>query len=270
MQELAQQLIEQGYVVVPDVIPPELCERVIKAIGAYLDLEVDDTSSWYRREQSGHGIVPLHHDQALWDVRQHPRLHEVFSALYGDAALWVSMDRVSYKPPASTQTQSWRRERVHWDCDPWKFTALSLQGLVYLNDTTHNQGAFACVPAIYQNLSSHLTEHQGDDNRRHPQIADAELTQVEGAAGSLVVFHRLMPHTSVLNRTDQHRFVQYVTMAPVTTPVEREQRILEWQNKMPPAWAINQKIADQQIPEPGPPATLTALGRRLVGLDEWS
>ncbi|MEX2326983.1 MAG: phytanoyl-CoA dioxygenase family protein, partial [Pseudomonadales bacterium] len=214
----------------------------------------------------GHGIVPLHHHQALWNVRQHPAVYEVFRDLYGRDDLWVTMDRVSYKPPAAARRPDWCREPVHWDCDPWSFDDLSIQGLVYLTDTDETQGAFSCVPAIYRDLDNYRAAHVAAESRRHPDVSDNDLKAITGTAGSLVLFHRLLPHTSRLNESAQHRFVQYVAMQPVGTEADRQQRIREWQERLPPAWAIRQKIAGQQIPEPGEPARLTELGKRLVGI----
>ena len=53
---------------------------------------------------------------------------------------------------------------------------------------------------------------------RYPGISDEDLVQVAVAKGSVVFFNRLMQHTNDLNRSDQHRFVQYVTMSPATFP----------------------------------------------------
>ena len=55
----------------------------------------------------------------------------------------------------------------------------------------------------------------------------------------------------------------------VSLEKERQQRIYEWQNNMPPAWAIKQKVSGQDIPEPGGPAELTHLGEKLVGIAAW-
>ncbi len=261
-------LDEQGYLVVADVIPHELCDRVIDAITDSINVDLDDESTWYQREASGHGLIPLHHHQALWDVRQHPALHEVFAGLYGTEALWVSNDRVSYKPPAGSKTRSWRRDAVHWDCDPWQFTGFSLQGLVYLTDTTTDQGAFMCVPGIFRDLPAYLEAHAADDDRRHPRVDDADLVRVAGGKGSLVVFSRLMPHTSDVNHSSQHRFVQYVTMSRADES-ERARVVREWRERLLPDWAIRQAISEGKTREAGEPAQLTDLGRKLVGLDDW-
>ena len=260
--------LEEGYLVVPAVVPHELCDAVIEAITEYAAIDLEEESTWYYRDFDGHGIIPLHHHQALWDLRQYPGLHKVFSLLYGTENLFVSNDRVSFKPPAADQTKAWQREPVHWDCDPWNFNRLGTQGLVYLTDTEAHQGAFSCVPSIYKNLTQYLADHEGDGHRRYPKIKDSELVRVGGPKGSLVVFHRLMPHTSDLNQSDQHRFVQYVSMSPATEALQ-EQIVREWRDRLLPDWALTQTISAGKVKEEGPPPILTQLGRKLVGLDRW-
>ncbi len=259
----------QGYIVVPGVVPIDLCEKTIDAIVSYLKIDLSDEQTWYQESHAGHGIVPLHHHQAFWDIRQCDKVHEVFSALYGDEQLWVSMDRASYKPPSGPQTKDWLEAPVHWDCDPFVDNEFSLQGLVYLSDTTVEQGAFTCVPSIYQNLADYVDEHRDDSERRKPSYDSEELLSIAGPAGCLVIFNRLMPHSSGLNKSASHRFVQYLTMQLQGGKQDRIQRVKEWSEKLPPVWAINQKIKNQEIPEPGVAAELNELGRKLVGVEVW-
>ena len=55
-----------GYLVVPGLVPDALCDRVIVAILEFAGIDVNDDSSWHQPGFESHGIVPLHHDQALW------------------------------------------------------------------------------------------------------------------------------------------------------------------------------------------------------------
>jgi len=269
---MREQFLDQGYLVVENVVPQGACDDVIQAICEFENLNLDDPASWYEKDRAGHGIIPLHHHQALWNIRQLPSLHAVFSQLYQEEKLWVSMDRVSFKPAWNELCSGWQRSAVHWDCDPWHFDRLSIQGLVYLTDTEMDQGPFACVPKIYQNLTGYLREHEEDENRRRPIYGALDLIPVPAPAGALVLFNRLMPHTSLLNKSQDTRFVQYVAMDQIPADhyeVLRAERIEEWKERIPPQWAINQKVAGQQIPEPGPAAELSELGRKLAGIDEW-
>jgi hypothetical protein len=275
--------LEQGWIVVPDAVPVALCQRVVAAMCEFIGVDANDPSSFGRYLAQGHGIVPLHHHQALWDVRQWPKLHATFAFLYGTDALWVSQDRVSFKVPAHVHPDGFRMDAVHWDGDPRALAtstrgnpgeapggrALAVQGLVYLTDTPAEKGAFAMVPSLYRTLDEWLATPRTEAELRRPDVSAHSLVPVPGAAGSLVVWNRLMPHTSLANETGEPRLVQYVTMTPARADAtaEREANIRGCLEKRPPAWAIRQRVPGQLDPEPGPPVELTALGRRLVGLD---
>ena len=284
--------IEQGYIAVPDVVPADYCERVIEAMCAFIGVDHRDPSAWSRYPKQGHGIVPLHHHQALWDVRQLPVVHDVFSALYGTEKLWVSQDRVSFKIPSRLIPNGFRMDPPHWDGDPRlafanagaaqaasarnpgaapRDRALAMQGLVYLTDTPAAKGAFAMVPDLYRSLAEWLATPRSDEEIRRPDVSQFALEPVPGARGTLVVWNRLMAHTSLANDTDEPRLVQYVTMTPARddASAEREANVKNCLEKHPPFWALRQKVPGQLDPEPGPPVVLTALGRKLVGIDAW-
>lgn len=261
-------LIERGWIVVDDVVPGDLCEAAVQATAAFVGVDPDQPESWYSGRQDGHGIVPLHHGQALWNVRQHPAVHKLFASLYQDEALWVSMDRVSFKPPASGWSEAFRPSAIHWDADPRNPRGFGVQGVVYLRDTDAEQGAFCCVPEIYGDLNHWLERHEGRSFAR--ESIKEPVESIGGKAGSMVIWHRLMPHSSGTNRGQNPRWVQYVTMDhAVNDETARQQRVDEFLQRLPPAWAIRQNVPGQMIPEPWPTADLTTLGRRLVGLEAW-
>jgi len=264
-----ERFLRDGYLVVEGVASQEQCEATIDAIASYVGIALDDPQTWYSHNLNAHGIVPLHHAQPLWDLRQSPRVHETFAAIYGDPQLWVTFDRVSFKAPPRPTDASVPMTPIHWDCDPRTWKQLSVQGVVYLRDTDAEQGAFCCVPSVYRQLDGWLANHNSDAEVRRPDMSSEPLVRVGGPAGSLVMFHRLMPHSSASNESDRPRFVQYVGMGPQGSDEERAVRVHDYLHKMPPAWAIRQNVPGQQMPEPGAPAHLTPLGRKLVGLDRW-
>lgn len=260
---------EQGYLVLEGVVPPALCARVREAISEFTGVVEEDPRTWDKHAAQGHGIVPLHHAQALWDVRQLPELHAAFAALYGLEQLWVTIDRVSVKAPAALFERPYRVDPVHWDGDPRQPAARSIQGLVYLTDTAPEQGAFCCVPELYRGLAPWLAVHADDPNPLQPDVTGFEVVPVGGPAGSLVVWDRRMPHSSGANLHTRPRWVQYVAMHPAGDETARQALRRLYQEKRPPAWALRQAVPGQRDPEPGPPATLTPLGRRLAGVDPW-
>ena len=270
MNAARTQLLEQGFLLVEDVVPRALCEAVVEATARFRGIAPDDPDTWYRNCRPGHGIVPLHHGQALWDVRQWPGVHAVFRELHEDDALWVSMDRVSCKVPAAGWDGGRRVSPLHWDADPRRPRRAEFQGLVYLRDTADDQGAFCCAPEVYANLSEWVDGRSVAQARALVNAGDTPIRRIGGPAGSMVIWHRQMPHSSARNDGALPRWVQYVTMDRAGSEAERRERVRLFEERRPPEWAVRQRVPGQRIPEPGPPADLTALGRRLVGLDPWT
>lgn len=273
MQEITvndrNRLIEQGWLLIPDVVPRALCERSAAALCEFIGVDPDEPETWRNYVTHGHGIIPLHHHQALWDVRQLPALHRLFSVIYQTEKLWVSFDRGSFKVPSSFHESGFRMDAVHWDSDPRMADVMAVQGLVYLTDTPAEQGAFAMVPELYRTLDAWLAKDRTDAEARRPDVSAYPLVPVGGPQGSVVLWHRRMPHTSLANNSTQPRLVQYVTMTTVGTEEARVQNARECLEKRPPAWAIRQKVPGQLDPEPGPPVNLTELGARLAGTARW-
>lgn len=257
---LREALLRDGVLVVQGVVPDAVCDAVIAATDGFLAANPPRED-----RQVGHGIVPLHHAQALWDLRTLESIYSVFAAIHGTRKLLVSVDRVSRKLPDECGTQ--RRSPIHWDCDPFATQGLATQGVVYLTDTAEEQGAFCCVPSIYRHMAAYRAHHAADKERRRPKFVETDVERVPARRGSLVVFHRLMPHSSEVNRATAPRYTQYVTMSPESDPAKHMTAQL-WASRMPPEWAVQQRVPNQQMPEPGH-ATLTELGQRLAGLRDW-
>jgi ectoine hydroxylase-related dioxygenase (phytanoyl-CoA dioxygenase family) len=264
-----EHLIDQGWLVVPDVVPKALCEHSAAALCEFIGVDPENPSTWQKHAAQGHGIVPLHHHQALWDVRQLPQLHEIFSVIYQTQKLWVTFDRGSFKVPSSIHESGFRMDDVHWDGDPRVASEIAVQGLVYLTDTPPEKGAFAMVPELYRTLDRWLQEPRSDQEIRQPDVSAYPLVPVGGTQGSLVIWHRRMPHTSIANNSTTPRLVQYITMNRAGSEASRERNALECIEKRPPAWAIRQRVHGQLNPEPGPPVQLTPLGKRLAGIEPW-
>ena len=265
-----QRFIDEGVIRVDNVVPESLCCAVRETICDYLGMTADDPQTWPEQQSKGHGLVPIYHAQALWNVRQHPAVHETFAALHGTEQLWVTYDRVSFKIRDPDQHEASPADPIHWDGDPTQHRKQrSIQGLLYLTDTEANQGAFCCVPNIYQHLDAYLEENPEHGPGRRPVVDPIDIRVIEGAAGSLVLWDRTMPHSSTINLNRQPRWVQYLSMDPVSDEAARGKRVKLFKDKGLPDWAVAQIVPGQVVPEPGTLAELTSLGRRLVGIDRW-
>ena len=262
--------VREGYVVARDVVPPLNIRAAIEAICGFHGIVFDDPSTWYRVPVKSWDMVPVHHAQAIWDNRMLPFVHAAFAELLGTERLWVSMDRSGFKPPASGHPDYDRSTEIHWDAkprerihDPVPF----LQGMIFLTDTTPEAGPFECVPSLYREAAAWLAAHRDDGDV--PDIEGREIMKVTGRAGDLVLWNSLLPHRGGRNDGQSPRVTQYVSMYPAgTRTATAEERVLLWRDKrVPESWrSWPATVVD---PEPGGPARLDALGRKLVGLDPW-
>ncbi len=263
MTSYQEELQQRGYIVIPELVPQKLLNPAIEAITQFLDVNLAKPETWYRKPLGTNGIVPLHHHQAFWNIRQYEPLHDLFVELLGKDDLWVRLDRASFKPP-------WRSEKpdlkddsdIHIDSYPEDVCLPRLQGILYLTDTAENQGAFSCVPDLYKNKAALKNRHSLTFSK--PEMAGKELIPVAAPAGSFILWDSRLPHCSTVNRSQQPRLAQYISMFPAKTEDNREERIELWKRKRAPERWRGQPY--QQDPEPGRPAELTTLGKKLLGL----
>ena len=106
---------ENGYIVVPEVVPEPLLQAMVATIEDFLGKDLTNPEDWYQEPMYLGGIINMNHRQAMWDTRQYPRLHEAFSDIFGSEKLRVSVDRACMNPPSAPQ---WDYEgMIHWDMD---------------------------------------------------------------------------------------------------------------------------------------------------------
>ncbi len=182
----------------------------------------------------------------------------------------VDMNRCLFRPPAHPFFPQLSRSAIHWDTDPRAPGAGSLQAVVLLTDVGSNEGGFQCIPEIYKNLNAWLQRHAGgqDFDFFEPALNDCQTTQVEGKAGDVILWSTRLPHGSAVNLSRRPRVAMFVTMQPPPeSPLYFESMKTWWlTRRAPDHW---RGLPGQLDPEPGEPAVLSDLGRKLVGLSSW-
>jgi ectoine hydroxylase-related dioxygenase (phytanoyl-CoA dioxygenase family) len=263
-------LAERGYIVVGDVAPEPLLAAAREAIAAFLGVDFDPQRphAWYPAQPLECGVVPLHHSQAQWDLRQLPQIHAVFAAILQVCELWVSMDRAVCRLPASDDhPEHVDRSVIHWDLDPRTAPVPTIQGMLFLTDTPADQGPFECVPGLFADVDRWLGDHPHHALGAPIDLEGHETVPVPVRAGDLVVWDARLPHRGAPNRGHAPRLSLPITMWRVGSEEDRSERIRCWrQRRAQGSWRDWPGIVD---PEPGEPAALTQLGRRLVGLEDW-
>jgi hypothetical protein len=271
---------ENGYVVARGLVEPERCQAVIDAVFDFLGFDPNDPDDWYRLPLTRGGMLEMYQHQALWDNRQHPRVHQAFAELLGTEKLWVSFDRANFNPPVrDDQPEYAHGGMIHWDIDP--ATAHSapfgLQGVLYLADTPAKIGGFCCVPGHHKLIERWAATGAAIPGapvpgRRSPADRDeVTVVPIVGAAGDLVIWNNRLLHGNGKNESDRPRMAQYIMMRPAAPDdvAMREDRIRRWRDRLPPDadWAPGDPRHWEE--RQGTTATLTPLGRKLLGLDGW-
>lgn len=267
---------EQGYAVVPTGIDRAALDAVVADLWEHLGADPADPRTWYREGIVSHaGMMEMYHYQSMWDIRQDPRLYDVFRAVHGTDRLWVSIDRVAMKLPARPEHPgSDGRLRLHWDTDINRYpnVPFHVQGVLALADTPVEMGGFECAPDVYRRLDEVIgRQPKGEELSRSPDLSDYEAVPVPLRAGDILIWTSLLPHGNGVNRSDQPRFAQYISMNPASgDEATRRRRIEGWEQNRPPGRPSVFPGDPRHIEEGRPgPATLTPLGRRLLGVDLW-
>ncbi len=258
-----------GYMVIRDVIPRSLIENAVVDIAAFIGADLADRSTWYRSDPVLDGVVPLHHAQSLWDIREYPGLHQVFTEFHGTPRLLVDINRCIFRPPVNPNYPSLSYGSIHWDTDP-RATEESLQAVILLSDTDYDEGGFQCIPKVYQNLDAWLKLYARlpSFDFIFPGLNDWTTTHVTGKAGDLILWSTKLPHGSATNLSKRPRVATFVMMGPPADYAEEGQLLQRWwQTKRAPVWWRG--MPGQLDPEPGEPAVLSDLGLKLIGALPW-
>ena len=275
--EWRDHILRHGYVIVHNVLPAENLQATIDDIWRHTGADPSTPETWYRPDIIRPvGMVEMYHYQSMWNNRQYPRVHEIFSAIHGTDALAVTIDRVGLKPPDDPAHPEYNhRGMIHWDTDMTRYPNIPfhVQGVLALTDTEPDMGGFQCIPELYWNLDAFLrTQTQEKIESRNPDYTGYSITRPRLAAGDLLIWTSLLLHGNGHNTSGKVRLCQYITMNPAAelSEEERQTNVECWRtNAHPPRRAFPgdpRRIEEQR----STPAELTDLGRKLLGLDPWN
>jgi hypothetical protein len=255
--------------VVKNVLPLNIVRDAVRDIAAFVGANLSESSTWYGGAPELDGIVPLHHAQSLWNIRQSPNLYQVFAEFFGTGRLMVDVNRCIFRPPVHSSFPGLSYGTIHWDTDP-KRAKDSLQAVVLLSDVDRNSGGFQCVPEVYQNLNEWLKGHalRDDFDFFNPGLNHWKTTQVTGKAGDVILWSAKLPHGSAINLSNRPRIAAFVCMQPPTDSAQVRESMKNWwlTKRAPDSW---RGLPGQMDPEPGSPAELSDLGLKLIGVMPW-
>lgn len=206
---------ENGYVIIREAVPQEDCQAAIDVICRFIDINLDDPSTWYRPHPARQGImVQLFQHPVLEKNRRSLKIQGAYEQLWNRKDLWVNADRTGFNPP---QTEAWRfpGPHLHWDVSLQLPIPFGLQGILYLADTEANQGAFTLVPGFHNRVGSWLHSLPAGTNPRTQDLHALGSMPVVANAGDFILWHQALPHGSSPNTSARPRFVQYINYEPL-------------------------------------------------------
>ncbi len=268
-----------GYVVVKQAVPQENVEALKKLLWEFQEMDPTDMSTWNAAQLRSHamkelnnsGMVEIYNHQALWDNRQTQRVYEAFVDIWDEEDLWVTIDRANLNTP----NRSGRAFAgfIHTDVDTTlEPLPVNVQGVLSLVDVDGETGGFQCVPELFRHFDAWRRRQPADRDGFRPDVEGYEVYPVPMKAGDLMIFNSLLAHGIRPNTSeDKVRMAQYISMTPAAADDEelRARRVESWRERRAP----------EGFAFPGDPrewertryetATLTPLGRRLLGVDSW-
>jgi hypothetical protein len=208
----------EGYLVIPQVLTAEQSAATRDFIWQQLGANEQDPTTWYQPHEFMQKIMlQLFRHPQLDANRQVPKIRQVFEQLWQRTDLVITTDRVSFNPP-ETPTWHFPGPDMHWDMPLQLPVKFATQGLIYLTDTSAEQGAFCCVPGFHLKIEEWLLEQNKPDIELQQQDWHRwQVKPIAAKAGDLIIWHHALPHGASPNRGTLPRMVQYINFYPMAS-----------------------------------------------------
>lgn len=207
-----------GVIVLREAITGDEAAALADHLWTTIDADPGDRSTW-SRARAGGIMIGCYQHPAMEVPRRSARVAKGFAQLYGHADLVASVDRLSFNPPEG-DGYVFPGPHLHWDESLAPPMPFETQGILYLTDTTADQGALQVVPGFHHRLADGWREGCGGADPRTVDLS-AEAVAVPAAGGDLVIWRQEIPHGASANRSDRPRLAQYVNRYPMRWPDDR-------------------------------------------------
>lgn len=213
---------EQGYVILKNAVTQDDCLQSRKAILNFLQMDENDTASWYNTTDDIQGImVNLYNHPSINNNRNSPRIRRAFEQLWNRTDLIVNADKCGFNPP-ETDAYKFRGTGLHWDVSLATPIPFGTQGIIYLTDTAANQGALTVVAGFHKNLENWLASLSENCNPRETDLSSFGSFPIAANAGDCIIWNHKLPHGASPNRAALPRIVQYINWY---APLEKVQEV---------------------------------------------
>jgi len=310
-EDVIESLEKYGVAVVQNVLDEKEIENMREGVWDSLEYKtsyfekpldrnnVDTWDSWFKLNPSKDMLLQTHNigqSQFLWDVRQNPKVVDVFSKIWSvePNELISSFDAVSFHLPPEITNRGWYEndDWFHVDSSYLREEFDCVQGFVTAYDINEGDGTLTLLEGSHKLHQDFRKHFDVKDNKDWYRLNEEELgfyidnecerANVTAPAGSLVLWDSRLVHCGMKplkTRTEPNfRLVGYVCMTPRKFSDDKviEKRIDGFENMYTSThcphrprffptipYSFNN---DYQIPICVKP-NLTELGKRLVGYE---
>jgi len=207
-------LDEDGYLVLPGLLPPDLLARLRESVGRLFEEEGEAAGSEFKHEPGCRRLANLaDKGDAFRALIAHPRALECVRHVLGPDIKLSSLNARSADPgggaqPLHADMAAVADERGYWVCN----------ALWLLDDYTPDNGALRVVPG------SHRWGRLPQEALADPLAGHPGQALVTGRAGGLVVLNAHAWHGGTANRTGQPRASLHAFYCRRDRPQQQYQR----------------------------------------------
>ena len=229
MEQVKQELMVNGYVVIPNILNSDEIESVKSK---FFDWKRQVNIDNFHDKMDPHYIYKYHeigHQEHAWIIRTNPKIQNVFKYLWNTNDLVVSFDGCCYIPSeCKKKDKCW----THTDQSSKKKGLFCYQGLVSL--TANKERTLVVYEGSHLKHEEYFKDRFITDNKDWNLIDFDYLNSIKNTrrilnvpSGSLVLWDSRTFHQNQLGKSDEERLVQYVCYLPrsLSTQNNRIKRI---------------------------------------------
>jgi hypothetical protein len=217
--EQKRQLFEQGWVVIPQVVPPEMVQAARYAINSTIENYLDSIQSQAHQ---------LKTDERLTSLLMRTTAFSLIESALGQGKVVASTHiqcalRFPGHDPKSLNNLRPHIDSFHPSVDgkSGRITPFIAIAGFFLNDIDQdNAGNFAVWPGTHRQFAEYFEKHGADPELKLgiPPVDLPKPVQIKAKAGDMIVAHYQLAHTAAANITQAIRYAVYIRMHHADRP----------------------------------------------------
>ncbi|MEZ4863613.1 MAG: phytanoyl-CoA dioxygenase family protein [Caldilineaceae bacterium] len=191
LEAIAAAVDEQGYAIIPNVIPPEQADAACAILEELLTAEATDASRAAKTQRVGRIAVK---DPLFLELMTHPLIVAFWRHYLGEDAICSTWSANTAYP--GFDRLGWHADYPYWSITPpWPTGRIAGQTIWLLDDFSDENGGTGVLPGSHRLLRP--------PDRNWGWLDDAVI--LTGGRGSVMVMHGACWHTARPNHTDKAR-----------------------------------------------------------------